>query len=353
MRFMRKLARFALFTAIGLLFFSYKYLDDLARNAHGTGSARFIEEMTGAYAAFALFGFVIWMARRFPWRRAGWQRALIAHTGGALVFSLLKTTLMAASRAIIFPLAGLGHYDYGVMFFRYPMEPSNDVMVYAIMVGFINAFDRLAAARAAEVRAAELQAELAESKLENLRLQLHPHFLFNTLNAISSVMYEDVRKADTMLARLSDFLRVILNSTEVQEVSLDEELAVESMYIDIMKGRLESNLRLSLEIDPAVRNARVPSLLLQPILENSIRHGMASERNALNITIEVTRELDTLHIRIRDDGVGLVGNPRFGHGLGNVQSRLVHLYGENSVFSLNDGEHGGAVVTLVFPYRHA
>lgn len=334
---------FLLFTAIGLLFFSYHYLDDLARMQYGTFAARFSEEMTGAYAAGALFPFVLWFARRFSWP---WQIV------GALVFTAGHTTLMAISRAVLFPLAGLGHYDYGIMLYRYPMEASQDVIVYAVMLGFVYFYDRRQAAKQAELDASRLQTELAQAKLENLRLQLQPHFLFNTLNAISSVMYEDVRKADAMLARLSDFLRVILTTSDAQEITLDEELQIERMYVEIMNARLEHAIPLRIDADPDARLARVPPLLLQPVIENSIRHGMADGRAGLEIAIHATHTGAQLEIHVRDDGAGLQdGPPPFGHGLGNVQSRLAHLHGTASSMRIAQLQPQGTDVCLTLPFH--
>lgn len=334
---------FLLFTAIGLLFFSYHYLDDLARMQHGTFLPRFIEEMTGVYAAGALFPFVLWFARRFAWP---WPIL------GALVFTTAHTTLMAISRGVLFPLAGLGHYDYGIMLYRYPMEASQDAVVYAVMVGFIYFYDRQQAAKQAEIDAARLQTELARAKLENLRLQLQPHFLFNTLNAVSSVMYEDVQKADAMLARLSDFLRVILTTSEAPEISLDEELQIERMYVDIMKARLENALQLHIDADPDARLGRIPPLLLQPIIENSIRHGMADARTELTIAVHVARAGDMLEIRVNDNGAGLLGAaPRFGHGLANVQSRLSHLHGDAASIRIAQLEPQGTDVCVTLPFH--
>src|SRR5260370_20374202 len=156
------------------------------------------------------------------------------------------------------------------MFYRYPMEASKDVMYFMVMIGCVTLIDRFAEARRVELAAADLQTKLAQAQLENLRLQLHPHFLFNTLNAISSVMYEDVRKADAMLSKLSEFLRTVLASGGVHNVPLDEELAVEKMYVDIMTTRLERNLTLHVEVEDGARDAVVPFMLLQPLLENSI-----------------------------------------------------------------------------------
>jgi hypothetical protein len=345
-KFIKRYGRlFWLFTAIGLLFFSYHYLDDLARMQHGTLLQRLIEEMTGAYTALVLLPFIVWFARRFPWPM---------QIFGALAYSAAHTTLMALTRAALFPLAGLGHYDYGIMSYRYPMEASHDLIIYPIVVGFIYFWDRTRAAREAEVAAAQLQRELAEAKLENLRLQLHPHFLFNTLNAVSAVMYEDVRKADAMLAKLSEFLRVILTSTDVREVTLDEELQIERMYLEIMKARLEHALELSVTIDPDLRLARVPVLILQPIVENSIRHGMRGDREKLQIAIEARRNGGTMDLHVRDDGAGLAGDSLVasgGRGLANVRSRLAHFYGGEYSLRVAQLTPQGTDVCVTLPFQ--
>lgn len=353
--FLRRYGLFVLFTAIGLLFFSYHYLDDLARQHYGTAPARFIEEMTGAYAGFVLLPLVVFVTRRFPWTRAAWPAALVAQAAGLTFYSVAHTTLMAVSRAALFPLAGLGTYDYGVMAYRYPMEASHDAITYAVMVVAITFIDRFNRARAAELAAVKLEAELAQTKLENLRLQLHPHFLFNTLNAISAVMYEDVRRADAMLVRLSDFLRVILTSSDSPEILLEEELQIERMYFNVMQARLESKLRLSLDIEAAAENALVPSLLLQPLIENAIQHGMGAVREELEIDIVARRSNGHVEIRVRDNGIGPGANQRdgAGRGIANVKSRLGHLYGDRFAFAMERNGAGGTDVNLRFPYRSA
>jgi len=343
MRILRRLGwPLLLFTAVGLLFFSYHYLDDLARMQQGTFLRRFIEEMTGSYTVLVLFPFVLWFARRFSWP---------AQIGGALAFTAAHTTLMALSRALLFPLAGLGSYDYGIMLYRYPMEASQDVILYAIMIAFIYFYDRTRAARQTELDASRLQTELAQAKLENLRLQLQPHFLFNTLNAISSVMYEDVRKADAMLAGLSDFLRVILTTSDAREITLDEELQIERMYVDLMKERLENGVQLRIDAEPDARLSRVPPLLLQPIIENSIRHGVTGASGPLEIAIFARRAEARLELRVSDNGSGLhEAEPRFGHGLTNVRSRLVHLHGDAATLRLAQLAPAGTEVFVQLPF---
>ena len=341
---------FVAFTLLGALLFSYHYLDDLANQQYGTLPRRLIEEGSGAYSALLLLPLVLWYVRKFSPSKYGWPRSLLAWLFGAICFSLLHTTLMATSRALLFSAFGLGHYNYGIMPIRYPMEASNDIIYFFLLSSIIHFLDRMESARRAELEAVELQASLAEAKLENLRLQLHPHFLFNTLNAISSVMYEDVRKADEMLAKLSDFLRVVLASTGVHEVPIDEELAVEQMYVGIMKARLERSLSLHVNVEEDARDATVPFMLLQPLLENSIRHGMSSERNAIDLAIDVERANGSTVIRVSDDGVGFVPTATRGIGLSNVASRLAHMYGAQASFTIEPRVEGGTIATLCFPF---
>jgi two-component system LytT family sensor kinase len=340
-----------LYTAIGLLLFSYRWLEDLSSRRTGTLVPRFIDEMTGVYTALAALPVILWTTRRFPITRATWKTSVPIALCGAIVYSVIHTTLMWATRSAIFPPAGLGPYDYGNMIYRYPMEASNDLITYATISGFIYFFDRLAKARAAELAAADLQAKLAEAQLENLRLQLNPHFLFNTLNAISSVMYEDLGKADEMLTKLSDFLRIVLASNGVHQVPLEEELDVERKYVEIMTARLEQRLRLHVIVEEGAASAVVPFMILQPLLENSIRHGTPPGRGGLDIGIGVARRNGSTVISVSDDGLGFAPvEGRAGHGLDLVRSRLGHMYGDAAFFTIGSGGDGGTRAVLTFPY---
>ncbi|MEO6991144.1 MAG: histidine kinase, partial [Candidatus Baltobacteraceae bacterium] len=175
---------FALATAIAMLLFSYHYLDDLANREPGTLARRAIEEATGVYAFFALLPAVLWLTRRFPLTARTWPTVVGIQVLGAIVFSFFHTTLMALARESLFGLLRLGPYDYGNMAYRYPMEFSNDLLSYTVVVGFMFLTDRIRDAQRRALAAAHLESELASARLANLRLQLQPHFLFNTLNAI-------------------------------------------------------------------------------------------------------------------------------------------------------------------------
>jgi signal transduction histidine kinase len=340
---------FVFFTAVGLCNFGHFYLDDLARDWHGTLVRRLMEEMTGAYSSFVLLPSILLLTRRIPLTSRTWPRALAANALGLAVYTLAHTTLMALSRAALAPALGLGRYDYGNLLYRYPMEAAGDAVWYSFIVAVSYLILRVRAARAAEVRAAELQRQLAEAQLENLRLQLNPHFLFNTLNAISSVMYDDVGKADAMLVKLSDFLRTVLAASGVANVPLEEELAVERQYVEIMTTRLERALHLRVTVANGAAQASVPFMLLQPLIENSIRHGMG-DRPSLALEIDARRDAGRTVIEVRDDGCGCEPDPRRGIGLENVRSRLAHLYGNAASFSLEARAGGGTRAILVFPY---
>jgi two-component system, LytTR family, sensor kinase len=347
---------FLVYTAIAVLLIGYRYLDDLSRQRPGTFPIRFLEEGTGVYSVFLLLPLVFHFARTYLFAHKGWFRLALTHLAAAVAFSAAHTTLMAVSRRILAPLMGLGPYDYGVMTYRYPMEFSNDLVGFSVIVGLYFFFQRFRLAQAQQLAAAELQTKLAEAQLENLRLQLQPHFLFNTLNTISSVMYEDVRAADAMIAQLSDLLRLTLHASRAHEIPLAEELQITRLYLDLMQKRFENKLRVSYSIDPSLENCLVPQLILQPLLENSLRHGMKPGSAAMDISVAVRRENGSLMLQVSDTGVGLGALDSaavFGRGVGlsNIRDRLAQLYGGGQEFAVANRPEGGAEVTLRVPYR--
>jgi signal transduction histidine kinase len=346
-------ALFALYTAIGAFGFWYRYLDDLAREHYDTLARRLLEESSGTYTAFALLPLILALCRRLPWSPSSWPRTIALHLLGALAYSFAHTTLMALSRAVLFPLAGMGSYDYGNMLYRYPMELSNDVTSYAIVAGFVYFIERIRLAREGELRAAHLQMQLAEAKLENLQLHLQPHFLFNTLNTISAVMYEDVRVADRMIGRLSELLRATLYASDRPEATLADELHVAELYLDIMRARLENHLDVQVRVEAALREALVPTMILQPLLENAIKHGLSPDNVDLQIDVEAERSGDVLTVRVADTGIGLRARPEREAGLGiaNTRHRLRELYGDDGTVRLSDRAGGGAEVVITLPYH--
>ena len=341
------------FTALGFLNFEYRYLDDLARNHHDTLRMRMFEEMTGVYSAFLLFPLVVFMVRRTRIHGNNWWRTVPLNLLVMVVFSACDTSLMSISRSLLSSLFGLGKYDYGIMLYRYPMEFANHVFHFWIMVGAIYVVDSYREARNRQVATAELEARLAGAQLQNLRLQLQPHFLFNALNTISSVMHEDVNRADAMLAQLSDLLRRTLHAASSQEIPLEDELALLKSYLAIMEARFGDNLKVDFAVDPALGKVLVPQLILQPLVENSIRHARDPQSSKLNVCVCARPDNGNLLLQVRDNGPGIPdlekGQWPKGIGLSNTEERLEGLYGADHQLVLENAS--GLTVTLRLPLR--
>jgi two-component system LytT family sensor kinase len=343
---------FAFANAVGLLEFLYRYLDVLTRERHESPLVKFLEEFTGAYIAFAIVPVVIWMTRRFPLGPGTpirtWIRNLFVHLPVLIAGAALATSAMWGSRTVLFPLFGLGPYDYGTMPTRYFMEFPIQVLGYSITVSLTMLYDR-------QTRATQLEKSLARAQLQNLRLQLQPHFLFNTLNTISSVMYENVRVADRMIARLSDLLRMSLEQGGAQEVPLEREIEFLNLYVETMKARFEERLNVAIETGEDTLGALVPPLLLQPLVENSIRHGADPDSSIVNVRVSARRENGLLRLEVRDHGPGLgvtrEAALRKGIGLSNTAERLERLYGSAHPVGIENAPNGGLVVTLRVPFH--
>ena len=348
---------FLAFTAIGFLNFEYRYLDDLARSRPHTFGMRTFEEMTGAYSALLLFPMLLWVIRRIRIRRDNWWRTLPLNLLTMVAFSLCDTTLMSISRSLLAPVFGLGQYDYGIMLYRYPMEFANHVFSFWVLVGVIYVIDSYREAGKRQLVTAELETRLAEAQLQNLRLQLQPHFLFNALNTISSVMHEDVNRADAMLAQLSDLLRRTLRAANSQEVPLEEELAMLKSYLAIMEARFGDDLRVDFAVEPALSDVLVPQLILQPLVENSIRHGRDAQSSRVDVHVRARRDNGNLLLQVSDNGPGIAdlekGEWRKGVGLSNTEERLEGIYGPDHQFLLENSAGGGLTVSVRLPLRTA
>jgi LytS/YehU family sensor histidine kinase len=232
--------------------------------------------------------------------------------------------------------------------------------MYWLILIACHAIQYQARLRAGELKASQLEAQLAQAQLSALKMQLHPHFLFNTLHSISALLHVDVEAADRMVARLGDFLRLTLDNSENQEVTLEQELEFLRCYLDIELTRFQDRLTVDLDIASETLTAQVPNLIMQPIVENAIRHGIATRIEPGRIWISSERKDGRLRIQIRDDGPGFASKPispgrerQFGEGIGlsNARARLARLYGSEHVLDLSNGREGGAIVTLEMPFR--
>ena len=347
-------AVFGVFTTFGLSRFAYFWLDDLARGRMSMALPRLIEELTGAYSAALVFLALVWLVPRYPLGHGNWPRRLPAYGGLVLLLGVAHTTTMWASRTLLFPLAGLGSYNYGIMRYRYPMEFAIQAPNIVMMVALLHAWARYRRTRERELEAVRLEEELSRARLQHLEAQLQPHFLFNTLNVISSLMYHDPARADRMLGRLSDLLRLTFQRAPEPEVALAEELEWLDWYLQIMQLRFGDRLTLRQEIDPDTLRLAVPRLLLQPLVENALKHGAAQRAGPATVVISARSEGDVLTLAVEDDGPGVVdpataiGN---GVGLSNTVERLRTLYGNGGGLMLTNRPEGGLTAAVQVPAR--
>jgi two-component system LytT family sensor kinase len=345
-------AAFAVTTLLGLLSFAYYWLDDVVHGVPTPALEPLIEEVTGWWAVMLLAPVGIRLTRRYP---PAVHPRMLVHVAGLLALSATATTWNWGARSLLFPLLGLGRYDYGQMPLRYLMELPKGAILYVVAMAFVVLLDRYRAARERELRVAQLEAGLARAQLQNLSAQLQPHFLFNALNAVSSVMYEDVERADRMVASLSELLRASLRASRDQQIPLAEELEVLERYLELMRARFGDRLTVEVDVDDAVRGARVPAMLLQPVVENALRHGAPPPPEPARVAVRARRMDDALVIEVRDNGPGLRGAPPIGTGVGltNTADRLRALYGDAQSLEFHDAPGGGLVVRMTMPFRES
>jgi two-component system LytT family sensor kinase len=228
-----------------------------------------------------------------------------------------------------------------------------NVPVYWLLAAGIYALRIAQQARERERRALKLEAQLSEARLLALRAQLEPHFLFNALNTIAVLMREDVDAADRVLALLSRLLRRVLDAASAPEVQLRQEVEFLEAYLAIEQARFPHRLSFHVDVDPQLLDARVPSLILQPLVENAVRHGVAARTAAGRIEVAASREDEMLLVTVRDDGPGMADDAQEGIGLSNTRSRLELLYGKRHSFRLDRAEGGGLQIALAIPLQAA
>jgi two-component system LytT family sensor kinase len=296
---------------------------------------------------------IFWLGRRFRFDRRGWKSALAVHVPASLLITATHLSLVGLLRYYLQGLRG-GTPDLSMTIFDAFFRTLDQILpVYWALIGLQHAIDYYRQARSREVRSARLETRLMESQLQALQQQLHPHFLFNTLHAISTLVHCDPDKADLMIERLSELLRITLHKVGVQEVELGEELDYLRAYLDIEQVHFGDRLRIEYRIDVAAMDALVPTLILQPLVENAIRHGLEPMVRAGTLSIEAQADGDTLWLRVRDDGAGLPKSwpRREGVGLSNTRSRLDRLYGEEAAVTVRENPGGGVLVDIYIPLR--
>jgi signal transduction histidine kinase len=349
--FLTVLSGLALFTTLQILV-SFKWWGKAAdltyREAILSGAATW-------YPWIVLAPFVFLVCRRFRFDGETWGWSAAVHLPSSFLFGGLWTLLRwglsfspwVDERPLSIERVAVAHF---YLWF----------LAYWILVGVHEAWRNYRRFTEGELRASQLEARLAQAQLEVLKGQLHPHFLFNTLHAISTLIHRDPDAADEMLAQLSDLLRMTLATVGVQEVPLQQELEFLRRYLDIQQTRFADRLRVVVDVPPDTLDVKVPNQVLQPLVENAIHHGVDARRGDGLVEIRARAEGDMLRLEVRDDGPGLRSTPGAapkpagsGIGLSNTRARLHELYGPKSALELADYPAGGTLVSLLIPLRRA
>jgi two-component system, LytTR family, sensor kinase len=304
------------------------------------------------YVPAALTPAIFALAYRFPIESVGRVRTLLVYALGAVAFSLVH---LACTMTVIVSLWPHPPIAFATRVQRiYLTDLDWGLMTYSAILGLSYALGYHHESQARAVKQAQLEASLAEARLRTLEAELHPHFLFNTLHAISTLIHTAPEKADRTLSRLSDLLRMTFAGAGSSRVSLHDELEFTGKYLEIEQTRFQDRLTVTYEIDPDTLDAAVPRLILQPLVENAIKHGIAPRSAPGIIRIAARKDGDTLRLEVGDNGAGLAGGRsqlHTGVGLSNTRARLEVLYGTDQSLSIADSRFG-LTVELSFPFQH-
>ena len=305
--------------------------------------------------AFLTVG-ILWVARRLDLERASARRWFFLHLAGSALLSLVYFAIYAALLSGQKSVIDGTTFEFGRVFRKLIIYYCHvTVIIYWMIVLAHLGWHYYRRNRERESQASALATELVRARLEVLRMQLNPHFLFNTLHVISALIHENPEDADRIVARLSELLRVSLEQSDTQEVPLRQELSFLERYLEIEQVRFQDRLAVELDIESGLDDILVPSLILQPLVENAIRHGIAPREDMGRVKIAARRLNGMLELKVGDNGPGLpeieVASHPEGVGLSNTRSRLSHLYGANHQFQLTPAPGGGLEVTLLIPCR--
>jgi two-component system LytT family sensor kinase len=314
-------------------------------------------QMTWSYLWALATPFVLWSAARLSIERNNWLRSSLLHVPLSILLSVFITAL---GHIVLWLYWG---YPVGKPFSFASMSRfvvanfSEGIGIYMLIALTSYSFDYYRRYREGQLRTLQLEAQLSQAQLQALKMQLHPHFLFNTLHSISALLNKDVDSARKMITRLGDFLRLTLENSGSQEVTLQQEMEFLSCYLEIERIRFQNRLVTRLDVPSQTLLAKVPNLILQPIVENAIRHGIAPRSTPGLIEIEAKQLNGALRIQVRDNGPGLPQHRtsenllKKGLGLANTETRLERLYGADHLFDLSNNPAGGLIVTLELPFH--
>jgi two-component sensor histidine kinase len=353
----RKYALFAgLWTVMAVLSAAQGYVSQSIYGPPVSWAVAFRRSFEEWYTWGALSIGVLWLASRFPYTKATSRRWYWIHfvgsVAGSVAFIAIYSWLLDGQRSVQDGTI----LEFAKVFKKYCLHYILVGMTtYWLLVLAHHGWHYYRRYHERELHAAELQKQLAQAKLDALRMQLNPHFLFNTLHTISALIHEDPECADRIVARLSDLLRLSLDQSDTNEVPLRQELAFLDRYLEIEQIRFQDRLTVERNVEPDLLEALVPCLILQPIVENAIRHGIETREDMGRIAIRARRSDGMLELSVRDNGSGLPDAQsaprREGIGLSNTRSRLRHLYGDHQRFELAGVAGGGMEALIVVPFR--
>lgn len=315
-----------------------------------------------SYLWAAITPIAFWMASRLTHERWSWLLRMAMLLGVGFVVAVAVDVAVDLFRIHAFDVPRWRARGVSVSRTVSRLWFLDDVMIYFAVVAagfareyFVRYRLRQEEAVRLHAQAGRLEAQLAEARLRALRMQLNPHFLFNTLHAVSSLVERDPRGVRRMIARLSDLLRHTLEDTGAQEIPLEREIEFLRRYLEIMEVRFQGRLDVDVRVPSDAQSALVPNLILQPLVENAVRHGVGGSTDAGRIGVHAHVESGMLHVVVRDNGPGLAGTEvdelEEGVGLRNVRERLRQLYGDEAGLSLSDAEGGGLAAEIVLPYH--
>ena len=300
-----------------------------------------------------------WLARRYSLTDGAWKKNLPVHLLGFILLSMVHSAVATWITLSIDPFDGMGESPrtfWPRFLSRMLGSFGSDLLVYGAVIGICYALDYYRKYREREFLATRLEAQLAQAQLDSLRMQLHPHFLFNTLNSIVGLVRDNKNQAAvSMLVGLSDLLRHTLEHSSRQEVELREELSFIKLYLSIQEMRFSDRMRIEFDIDPQTAKALVPNLILQPLTENALRHGIA--RTVASGVVGITSTIEDGHLRLMvyDNGAGLPDDWQMkgsaGIGLANTVARLQQLYDDKQQFDIRNRDGGGVEVLIMMPLR--
>ncbi len=343
---------FGLWTLLGLFFASETFFALGLAGRPITWGQALIYELPGWYI-WALFApAIVWLSAHVRFERPRIVFAVLFHGTASALFSIMQLTLETAVTRTLQPAgANAPGFTQSLQFVLETGSHFNLIAYWGVLcASYALGFYRRSQQR--DLRALQLEARLAQARLQVLEMELQPHFLFNTLNAVSAMVHKDPDGAERMIARLGDLLRLTLDRSAQQEVTLGQELELLNRYVEIEQTRFRDRLAVHLNVEPDTLAARVPRLLLQPIVENAIRHGVAQSVSAGRIDVEASRRADDLVLRVADNGPGLRDRPlQPGIGLSNTRERLQQLYRAQQRLELHDRPEGGLTVTVAIPFR--